>query len=47
MNVAHNVKQVLSELPAGVQLLVAAKTRSPTEITEAIETGVTMLGDVI
>ena len=41
MTIAENVRQILAELPAGVKLVAAAKTRSPQEILEAIEAGIT------
>jgi len=41
----QNVDQILSELPSGVQLVAAAKTRAPEEILEAIESGVKILGE--
>jgi len=39
------VKELLAELPRGVQLVGAAKTRSPEEIIEAIEAGLEMVGE--
>ena len=43
--IKQNVSQILSELPSGVQLVVAAKTRQPEEILEAVESGVKILGE--
>jgi len=43
--IKQNVAQILSELPQGVQLVAAAKTREPEEILEAIEAGVKLLGE--
>ena len=40
-----NVHRLLQELPAGVELVAAAKTRTPAEIMEAIEAGVKILGE--
>lgn len=40
-----NVEKILGELPAGVQLVAAAKTRTPEEIIEAIEAGITIIGE--
>jgi len=40
VTIRENVNQILSELPQGVELVAAAKTRSPQEIQEAIEAGV-------
>ncbi|MGD0780900.1 MAG: YggS family pyridoxal phosphate-dependent enzyme [Dehalococcoidales bacterium] len=45
MTIAENVRQILAELPAGVKLVAAAKTRSPQEILEAIEAGITVIGE--
>lgn len=45
MTIKQNVAQILRELPAGVQLVAAAKTREPREILEAIEAGVTIIGE--
>ncbi len=44
MTIKQNVRQILNELPAGVQLLAAAKTREPREILEAVEAGVRIVG---
>jgi len=41
----HNVNQILSELPEGVQLVAAAKTRRPEEVLEAVEAGVKIVGE--
>ena len=43
--IKQNVDQILSELPDGVQLVVAVKTRTPEEILEAVESGVKILGE--
>jgi len=43
--VGQNVNQILSELPEGVQLVAAAKTRQPEEILEAVEAGVKIVGE--
>ncbi|MFC1904072.1 YggS family pyridoxal phosphate-dependent enzyme [Chloroflexota bacterium] len=45
MTVKQNVSQILAELPDGVQLLAAAKTRTSEEIMEAIEAGVKLIGE--
>ena len=39
------VKKILEELPEGVGLVGAAKTRSPEEIMEAIEAGLEIVGE--
>ena len=43
--IAENVKTILSELPPGVELVAAAKTRTPEEILEAVEAGVRIIGE--
>ncbi|RLB08887.1 MAG: YggS family pyridoxal phosphate-dependent enzyme [Deltaproteobacteria bacterium] len=43
--IRENVKKILSELPEGVLLVAAAKTRTPEEILEAIEAGVHIIGE--
>lgn len=43
--IAENVKAILKELPPGVMLAAAAKTRTPTEIVEAVEAGVVIIGE--
>ena len=43
--IRQNVTQILSELPNGVQLVAAAKTRQPEEILEAIEAGIKIVGE--
>ena len=45
MGIKQNVTQILNELPDGVQLVAAAKTRLPPEILEAIESGVKIIGE--
>ncbi len=45
MKTEQNVSQILSELPEGVQLLAAAKTRLPEEILEAVRAGVEIIGE--
>ena len=45
MKVRQNVSQILGELPEGVQLVAAAKTRQPEEILEAVKAGVKIVGE--
>lgn len=45
MGIKENVIELLSELPEGVRLVAAAKTREPREILEAIESGVRIIGE--
>ena len=41
----ENIKIILAELPDGVQLVAAAKTRTTDEIMEAISSGVKIIGE--
>jgi pyridoxal phosphate enzyme (YggS family) len=43
--IRENVERILKELPAGVELVAAAKTRTPEEILEAAEAGVRIMGE--
>ncbi len=43
--ISENVARLLAELPAGVRLVAAAKTRSPEEVLEAVGAGVAMVGE--
>jgi pyridoxal phosphate enzyme (YggS family) len=43
--IKQNVSQILSELPDGVHLVAAAKTRKPEEILEAVEAGIKIIGE--
>jgi len=43
--IKQNVSQILGELPDGIQLVAAAKTRQLGEILEAIEAGVSNIGE--
>ena len=45
MTIKQNINQILNELPDGVQLVAAAKTREPREILEAIEAGIRIIGE--
>jgi len=42
--IKENVRRILDELPPGVELVAAAKTRTPDEIQEAIDAGVNIIG---
>jgi pyridoxal phosphate enzyme (YggS family) len=44
-DISQNVQKLLRELPSGVQLVAAVKTRTPAEITEAVQAGITILGE--
>lgn len=43
--IEENVKRILEELPPGVQLVAAAKTRTPEEILQAAEAGIQIIGE--
>jgi len=43
--IKRNVARILEELPDGVELVAAAKTRKPEEIVEAIEAGIKIIGE--
>ena len=43
--IEDNVRRILDELPAGVTLVAAAKTRSPEEILKAIGAGIEIIGE--
>ena len=43
--IKENVQKILKELPQGVELIAAAKTRTSEEISEAIEAGVKIIGE--
>jgi pyridoxal phosphate enzyme (YggS family) len=45
MSIRDNVARILRELPAGVELVAAAKTKTPAEILEAVEAGVVLIGE--
>ena len=45
MGIKENVQAILKELPDGVKLVGAAKTRTPEEILEAIEAGLEIIGE--
>ena len=43
--IRDNVAALLRELPPGVALVAAAKSRSPAEVLEAVEAGVSIIGE--
>ena len=43
--IKENVKKILAELPSGVHLVGAAKTRTPEEIDEAVVAGLEIIGE--
>jgi PLP dependent protein len=44
-DIEGNVKKILSELPPGVELVAAAKTRTADEVLKAIDAGVKIIGE--
>ncbi|MCX7911734.1 MAG: YggS family pyridoxal phosphate-dependent enzyme [Dehalococcoidales bacterium] len=45
MSIRENVAQLLREVPEGVLIVAAAKSRSPDEIVEAVEAGISVIGE--
>ena len=45
MGIKENVQQLLKELPEGVELVAAAKTRTPEEVLQAVEAGIKTIGE--
>jgi hypothetical protein len=45
MSIRDNVVRILKELPPGVELVAAAKTKTPAEILEAVEAGIAIIGE--
>jgi len=43
--IKQNVRQLLQELPPGVELVAAAKQQTPEKILAAIEAGVKIIGE--
>ena len=43
--IEENFKRILKELPPGVELMAAAKSRAPQEILRAVEAGVKIIGE--
>jgi pyridoxal phosphate enzyme (YggS family) len=43
--IRENMSKILEELPGGVRLVGAAKTRTPQEIMEAVEAGLEIVGE--
>jgi pyridoxal phosphate enzyme (YggS family) len=43
--IRENMRKILEELPEGVSLVGAAKTRTPQEIMEAVEAGLEIVGE--
>jgi len=45
MGIKENVLKLLDELPPGVELVAAAKGRTPQEVLQAVEAGVRVIGE--
>jgi pyridoxal phosphate enzyme (YggS family) len=43
--IRENVARILAELPDGVELVAAAKTRTPEEVLEAVQAGIRIIGE--
>jgi pyridoxal phosphate enzyme (YggS family) len=43
--IEENVQRILKELPPGVELMAAAKSRTPQEILRAVEAGIKIIGE--
>ncbi|KPJ68881.1 alanine racemase [candidate division WOR-1 bacterium DG_54_3] len=43
--IKENAQKILAELPEGIELAAAAKTRTPAEIQEAVDAGVKIIGE--
>jgi len=43
--IKENVARILAELPHGVELVAAAKTRTPEEIMDAVQAGIRIIGE--
>ncbi len=45
MSITENIKSLLREIPPGVKMAAAAKTRTPAEVEEAIAAGLNIIGE--
>jgi len=45
MSIKDNIRELLDELPPGVELVAAAKKRTPDEVLQAVEAGVKVIGE--
>ena len=43
--IKQNVEKILAELPNGVELVAAAKTRAPDEVLETVQAGIKIVGE--
>jgi len=45
MSIRGNISEILSDLPEGVEVVAAAKARTPEEVLEAVQSGVKIIGE--
>ncbi len=45
MSIRGNINKILSDLPEGVEVVAAAKARTPEEVLEAVQSGVKIVGE--
>jgi pyridoxal phosphate enzyme (YggS family) len=45
VTIAQNIARLVQELPPGVRLLAAAKSRTPAEVKEAVAAGISIIGE--
>jgi pyridoxal phosphate enzyme (YggS family) len=43
--IERNVNQLLDEIPTGIQLVAAAKARTPRDVLEAVQAGIRIIGE--
>ena len=43
--IRRNVAKLLAEIPLGVEVVAAAKTRTPQEVLQAVEAGIAIIGE--
>ena len=43
--IERNVTQLLAEIPTGIQVVAAAKARTPEEVSEAVQAGIRIIGE--
>jgi len=43
--IKQNAAKLLAELPDGVEIVAAAKTRTPEEVLEAVQAGIKIIGE--
>ncbi|MBD3414999.1 MAG: YggS family pyridoxal phosphate-dependent enzyme [Candidatus Aminicenantes bacterium] len=43
--IKENIKKILDELPDGVELVAAAKARTPEQVNQAVEAGIKIIGE--